>query len=62
MAFAYRCADFPGMEKCPGSFTAETEAELWKHVELHARDAHGENPAAWSAEDKKGVKDAIQTA
>lgn len=60
MAYAYRCADFPGMEKCPGSFTAETETELWKHIELHARDAHQENPAQWSAQDRKGVEEAIR--
>ena len=60
MPYAYRCADFPGMEKCPGSFTAETEAELMKHIELHAREAHQENPDQWSKEDRQGVKDAIR--
>ena len=62
MAYTYRCADFPGMEKCPGSFTAETETELWKHIELHAIDAHQENPDQWSEEDRKGVKNAIRSA
>jgi predicted small metal-binding protein len=62
MAYSYRCADFPGMEKCPGSFTSEKEAELWKHIELHAREAHGEDPSKWSADDRKGVRDAIRQA
>ncbi|WP_234894205.1 hypothetical protein [Sinorhizobium fredii] len=26
------------MEACPASFTAETEAEVWKHIELHGGD------------------------
>jgi len=62
MAYTYRCADFPGMEKCPASFTAGTESELWKHIELHARDAHQEDPGQWSKEDRKGIKDAIRSA
>ena len=57
----YRCADFPGMETCPGAFTAETEAELWKHIELHAKEAHQENPGQWSDEDRKGVTAAIRS-
>ena len=60
MAYSYSCKDFPGMESCPGSFTAGTEAELMKHVELHAREAHGEDPAKWSAEDRAGVKGIIR--
>ena len=52
MAYSYRCAEYPGMESCPGSFTAETEAELWKHIELHAATAHQENPAKWSPEER----------
>jgi predicted small metal-binding protein len=50
------------MEACPGAFTAETEAELWNHIELHAREAHQENPGQWSDEDRKGVKAAIRPA
>lgn len=38
MAFSYACADL-GVE-CPGSFTTETEPELWRHIELHVQDAH----------------------
>jgi hypothetical protein len=60
MAYSYRCADFPGMETCPGSFTAETVDEIRKHINLHAREAHGENPDQWSVEDRKGVEDAIR--
>ena len=61
MAFSYSCKDFPGMEACPGSFTAESEAELWKHIELHARAAHQEDPSQWSADDREGVKKAIRS-
>ncbi len=49
--YSYACREFPGMEACPGQFTAETEGELWKLIELHAALAHGEDPAAWPAED-----------
>ncbi len=62
MAYSYSCNDFPGMESCPGTFTAATESELWQHIELHARQAHGEDPAKWSAEDRQGVKDLIRAA
>jgi predicted small metal-binding protein len=62
MAYTYRCADFPGMEACPGAFTAATEAELWNHIELHAREAHQENPSQWSDDDRQGVKAAIRPA
>jgi len=49
------------MEACPGKFTAETESELWKHIELHAREAHQEDPGKWSADDRKGVKGIIRS-
>ena len=61
MSYSYSCKDFPGMEACPGKFTAETESELWKHIELHAREAHQEDPAKWSADDQNGVKSIIRT-
>lgn len=61
MAYSYRCADYPGMETCPASFTAATETELWKLIELHAAVAHGEKPEQWTAEDRKAVKDLIRT-
>jgi hypothetical protein len=60
MAFSYRCADYPGMEACPASFTAETEAELWKHIELHGATAHGENPEHWSPDDRQQIKKLIR--
>lgn len=50
-AFSFACKDFPGMEECPGRFTAETRDELWKLIELHAAVAHGEHPAEWPTED-----------
>ncbi|RUU25158.1 DUF1059 domain-containing protein [Mesorhizobium sp. M6A.T.Ca.TU.002.02.2.1] len=59
MAYSYRCSDFPGMEACPASFTAETETELWKHIEVHAAVAHHENPEQWSAEDRQQMKKVI---
>lgn len=61
MAYVYSCKDFPGMESCRGSFTAETEPELWKHIELHAVEAHLEDPAKWSAADRQAVKGIIRT-
>lgn len=61
MAYSYSCRNFPGMETCVGSFTAETESELWKHIELHAREAHQEDPAKWSPDDRKGMKGIIRT-
>jgi predicted small metal-binding protein len=54
--YSYACKDYPGMEKCPGQFHAEAEAELWKHIELHAKLAHDENPEAWSSEERAQIK------
>lgn len=59
MAYSYRCKDYPGMEACPASFTAETEQELWKHIEVHGSAAHGENPEQWSAADREQIKKLI---
>ena len=56
----YACKEYPGMETCSGRFEAETEEELWKHIELHASVAHKENPALWSAEDKAQLKALIR--
>ncbi|MFQ5622362.1 MAG: DUF1059 domain-containing protein [Paracoccaceae bacterium] len=50
--YSYACADYPGMEACPGRFTAETEGEIWKLIALHASVAHGEDPSQWSPEDR----------
>ena len=44
------------MEACPGHFVAETEDEVRKIMELHASDAHDEDPSAWSDEDKAYLK------
>jgi hypothetical protein len=55
MAYSYRCRDYPGNVACPATFTAETEAEVMKHVELHGAIAHGEDPKRWSSEDRKQV-------
>ena len=59
-AYSYACKDYPGMEACPGSFTAQTEAELWKHIELHAATAHQEDPKQWSPEDRQTMKKLIR--
>jgi predicted small metal-binding protein len=48
------------MEECPGSFVAASEEEVLKHVELHAREAHGEDPARWSEEERQTVNDLIR--
>ncbi len=60
MAYSYRCRDYPGMETCPASFVAETEQELWHHIELHGADAHKESPAAWTFEERKLIRDVIR--
>ena len=59
--YSYACKDYPGNEECPGRFYAETEDEIWKLVELHASVAHGEDPAAWTAEDRAYLKTLIKT-
>ena len=59
-AYTYACKDYPGMKTCQGRFTAETVMEVMKHVELHASDAHGEDPAGWSQEDRTLLKSLIK--
>lgn len=59
-AYSYSCGDYPGMEECPGKVQAETEAELWQLIETHARVAHGEDPLAWSDDDKVQVQALIK--
>ncbi len=56
-AYSYACRDCEGMEACPASVVAETEAEVWKLIELHAQVAHKENPADWD----QSTKDYIGT-
>lgn len=59
--YSYACKDYPGMESCSGLFYAESEEEVWQHMELHASVAHQENPAEWSAEDKAYLKGLIKS-
>lgn len=51
-AYSYACKDYPGMESCPGKVVAESKDEVIKLMELHAVVAHGEDPSAWSGEDR----------
>ena len=60
MPHFYNCGEYPGMEGCPGFFVAESEQEVFKHCELHAREAHGEDPAQWSEEELQTVKNLIR--
>lgn len=41
----------------PGSFTAGTHEEVVKHAEVHAVEAHGEDPSEWSDEDRRMVQE-----
>lgn len=59
MPYRYKCSDYPGMETCPGAFTADAEGELWKHIELHAIEAHQEDPKKWTSEDRQQVQKLI---
>ena len=59
--FSYACKDYPGMEDCPGCFVTESREELRQLIELHARVAHGEDPSAWSDEDKATLERLIRT-
>ena len=60
MPYFYNCGEYPGMGDCPGFFVAESEQEVFKHCELHAREAHGEDPAQWSEEELETVKNLIR--
>jgi len=57
---SYACSDYPGMEACPGFVRAETEDEVWQLIELHASVAHGEDSAAWTAQDRAQLKALIK--
>lgn len=59
--YSYACKDYPGMETCFGRFYAETEPEVWQHMELHAAVAHQEDPTAWSAEEWAYLKGLVKT-
>jgi hypothetical protein len=52
---------YPGNEACPAAFTAATDAEVMKHVELDGAIAHGEDPEQWSPEDCQQVKKLIRS-
>ena len=60
--YSYACKDYPEMEACPFQATAETQEELWKLTELHASHAHGEDPKAWSEDDKTYLKSLFTSA
>ena len=62
MPYSYHCANYPGMGPCPGVFTAETAAEVLKHVELHAAIVHQESPEQWSPDDRRIVTELIRAA
>jgi predicted small metal-binding protein len=59
MILSYACSDYPGMDTCAGNFTADTTEELWRHIEVHASIAHGEDPAKWSADERSEVEKLI---
>ncbi len=48
------------MEGCPGFFVADSQQEVFKHVELLATKAPGEDPAQWSEEALQTVKGLIR--
>jgi len=57
---SYACKDYPGMEACSFQVTAESEDQIMKLIERHAADAHGEDPGAWSADDRAFLKSLIR--
>ncbi len=59
--YSYACRDCEGMEACPGEMTTETEAELWKLIELHAKIAHDEDAGEWDDETVAYLKTLIKT-
>ena len=59
--YSYACADYPGMEDCPGKIQAGDKDELWQLIETHARLAHGEDPESWSEDDRAAVSQLIQS-
>lgn len=58
--YSFACKDYPGMEACPAHFTTETEEQLWSVINLHAKEAHGEDASEWPPEDIATVKSAIK--
>ena len=60
MAYSYACADCEGMETCPAKVVAETEDEVWKLMELHAKIAHEEDASEWDDETLAYLKTLIK--
>ena len=60
MAYSYACSDYDGMETCPGKVVAETEGEVWKLMELHAKIAHDEDASKWDDETRADLKTLIK--
>ena len=60
--YSYACKDYPGMEACPAHFHTETEDELMRIIEHHAKLAHGENPSEWTDDDKAQLATFIKPA
>ncbi|MBT8433107.1 MAG: DUF1059 domain-containing protein [Gammaproteobacteria bacterium] len=61
MAYSYACADCEGMEACPGKIIAETQDEIWKLMELHAKIAHQEDANGWDDDTRDYLKSLIKT-
>ena len=61
MAYSYACADYEGMESCPGKIVAETEEEVWELIGLHAKIAHDEDASEWDDETRSYLKTLIKT-
>jgi len=60
-SYSYACADCEGMAACPGKVVAETEDEVWKLMELHAKVAHDEDANEWDDETRSYLKTLIKT-
>jgi hypothetical protein len=60
--YRYDCSEYPGNEGCPGSFAAGSRDEVMRHAELHGQEAHGEDPQAWSADERRQVEELIRKA
>lgn len=61
MVYSNACANFEGMEACPGKLIAETEDEVWKLMGLHAKLAHDEDVNGWDDETRAYLKSLIKT-
>jgi len=59
--YSYACADCEGMEACPAKVVAETEDEVWKLMELHAKIAHDEDASKWDVETRAYLKMLIKS-